>query len=144
MYYNTRYYNIGFYFSLKHYKVKKFASEAKKSNVSDGLLSNTLKEFLNIGEDGQKRLSLGSGLYKLRLATQEGKGKSGGSRGLLAFKKDDRLIWLHLFSKNDKENITTNELKKLKSLSDILLNMPDDDIAKLVKLGEFYEINNSL
>ena len=126
---------------MKHYKVKKFTNEAKKADVSDALLSETLAGFLSVGKEGQQKLSLGAGLYKLRLATKEGKGKSGGSRSILAFKKENRVIWLHLFSKNDKGNVTTNELKKLKSLSDILLSLPDDDITKLIKLGELCEVN---
>lgn len=126
---------------MKHYKVKKFTNEAKKADLPDALLYETLEEFLSIGTEGQQKLSLGAGLYKLRLATKEGKGKSGGSRSILAFKKENRVIWLHLFSKNDKANVTTNELKKLKSLSDILLDLPDDDIEKLIKLGELCEVN---
>lgn len=136
-----QYISIGWLISLKHYKVKKFSTEAKKADVSDVLLSETMDEFLSIGTKGQQKLSLGAGLYKLRLATKEGKGKSGGSRSILAFKKESRVIWLHLFSKNDKGNVTTNELKKLKSLSDILLSLPDNDIEKLITLGELYEVN---
>lgn len=58
----------------------------------------------------------------------------------MAFKKDYRVIWIHLFSKNDKGNITTSELKKLKSLSDILLTLSDDEISRLIDLGELYEV----
>lgn len=145
--YNTTYYNTVYYIcwfrSLKHYKIKKFASEAKKESVSDLLLSQTLQNFLNIGQIGQQKFSLGAGLYKLRLATKEGRGKSGGARSLLAFKKDGRVIWLHLFSKNDKENVSTVELKKLKMLSDILLDLPEADIDNLIKLGVLCEVREN-
>ena len=125
---------------MKHYKVKKFANEAKKENVSDLLLSATLSDFLSESKEGQQKYSLGAGLYKLSLATKQGRGKSGGSRSILAFKKDRRIIWLHLFSKNEKGNITTNELKKLKSLSSILLDLPADAFTKLIHLGELCEV----
>ncbi len=126
--------------SLKHYKVKKFSGEAKKDNVLDGMLLETVNDFLSLGKEGQQKYSLGAGLYKLRLATKEGRGKSGGSRSILAIKQDNRVIWLHLFSKNDKNNVATNELKKLKRLSDILLELSDNDIAKLIELGELCEV----
>jgi hypothetical protein len=126
---------------MKCYKVKKFAHESKKLKVSDKLLSDTLVHFLKTSDDERQRYSLGAGLYKLRLATNEGQGKSGGSRTILAFKTDSRVIWLHLFAKNDKGNVTTHELKKLKSLADILLSLSVDGIARLMKLGELYEVN---
>lgn len=126
--------------SLKHYKIKKFTNEAKKVDLLDESLLDTISDFLSLGKEGQQKYSLGAGLYKLRLATKEGRGKSGGSRSILAFKKDYRVIWIHLFSKNDKGNITTSELKKLKSLSDILLTLSDDEISRLIDLGELYEV----
>lgn len=142
MYYNTVYY-IYWFRSLKHYKIKKFSSEVKRESVPDLLLFQTLQDFLNIGHVGQQKFSLGAGLYKLRLATKEGRGKSGGSRSLLAFKKEGRMIRLHLFSKNDKGNVSIVELKKLKRLSDILLDLPEADIANLIKLGELCEVREN-
>jgi hypothetical protein len=87
---------------------------------------------------------LGAGLYKLRIATKEGRGKSGGSRSILAFKKDNGIYWLHLFSKNDKENVTTSELKKLKQLSDIMFTLTDEQVKNLVSLGELCEVNTNV
>ena len=126
---------------MKCYKAKRFAHEAKKLKVTDKLLSDTLVQFLETGDDGRQRYSLGSGLYKLRLATNEGQGKSAGSRTILAYKTDRRVIWLHLFAKNDKGNVSTTELKKLKSLADILLGLSANDMARLIKLGELCEVD---
>jgi len=129
---------------LQYFKVKRFTNEARKDKVSDALLSDTLNDFLSMGTHGQQKFSLGAGLYKLRLAAKEGRGKSGGSRSILAFKNDSRVVWLHLFSKNEKGNVSINELKKLKLLSNILLEITDDEIAKLVELGELYEVNKNV
>ena len=129
---------------LKQFKVKKFLNESKKESISDALLSNALNEFLDMGKIGQQKFSLGAGLYKLRLAAKEGRGKSGGSRTILAFKNDERVIWLHLFSKNEKGNISVSELKKLKQLSGILLALPDDKLTKLLDLGELYEVTENV
>ena len=129
---------------MKHFKIKKFSNEAKKDNVSDALLSDTLNDFLGLGTIGQQKFSLGAGLYKLRLASKEGRGKSAGSRSILAFKNDNRVMWLHLFSKSEKGNVSISELKKLKLLSNILLEIPDYEIAKLIELGELYEVNENV
>jgi hypothetical protein len=129
---------------LKHYKVRKFTNEAKKASVFDELLIDTLNEFLSMDQNAQNKYSLGAGLYKLRLASKEGRGKSGGSRSIMAFKKENSVIWLHLFSKNDKGNVTTSELKRLKCLSDILLNLSISEIANLVNLGELFEVNKNV
>ncbi len=129
---------------MKHYKIKKFASEAKKIALQDEILVETLLEFLEMGREYQQKHSLGANLYKLRLATKEGRGKSGGSRSILAFKKGSRIIWLHLFSKNEKGNVTTSELKRLKELSSIMLELSDDKIIKLLGLGELFEVNENV
>lgn len=129
---------------MKSYKIKKFVSEAKKIELKDKILAETLNEFLGMGKEHQQKYSLGANLYKLRLSTKEGRGKSGGSRSILAFKKDSKIIWLHLFSKNEKGNVTTNELKKLKELSNIVLELSDEQIRKLLNLGELYEVNENV
>ena len=129
---------------MEHFKVRKFSNEAKKENLCDSLLSKTLSDFLSLGKPGQLKFALGAGLYKLRIATKEGRGKSGGSRSILAFKNDSRVIWLHLFSKNDKGNVTINELKKLKILSNILLDLPGEEITRLIGLGELCEVNENV
>lgn len=129
---------------MKQYKVKKFVGEAEKLNVTDLLLSETLSHFLEIDPKGRQKNALGAGLYKLRIATNEGQGKSGGSRTLLAFKNESRIIWLHLFAKNDKENISVSDLKKLKLLANILLSMSDEEVVRLIKANELYEVNENV
>ena len=129
---------------MKHFKVKRFSNEAKKDKVPDALLLDTLSDFVGMGTNGQQKFSLGAGLYKLRLSTKEGRGKSGGSRSILAFKNDSRVVWFHLFSKNEKGNVSIGELKKLKQLSNILLEITDNEMATLVELGELYEVNENV
>lgn len=126
---------------MKHYKIKKFANEAKHNDVQDQLLMDTINDFLSSERDHQQKYSLGANLYKLRIATKEGRGKSGGGRTILAFKKDDKVVWMHYFSKNEKGNITSVELSRLKTLSNILLTLSDVEINKLIKFGELIEVN---
>jgi len=128
---------------MKHLKIKKFCAEAKKNNLNDRDLVETINEFIKLTREEQLKFSLGAGLFKLRIATKSGRGKSGGSRSLLAFQKNNGIFWLHLFSKNDKENITSQELKKLKQLSNIMIHLNDAEIEKLINLGELYEVNEN-
>ena len=127
---------------LKKLKTKKFSNEAKKSKVNDHMLCDTLELFGRLDETSRQKFALGAGLYKLRIASKSGRGKSGGSRSILAFKHDDRVIWLHLFDKNDKGNISPKELKKLKILADILLGLSSSDLNKLIDVGELLEVEN--
>ncbi|WP_131778561.1 type II toxin-antitoxin system RelE/ParE family toxin [Legionella bozemanae] len=126
---------------MKHLKIKKFNNEAKRVGLKDEILIKTLDNFFKLNRDEQLKYSLGAGLYKLRIATNKGQGKSGGSRSILAFKKENGVYWLHLFSKNDKGNVTTSELKKLKQLAGIMLELNDEQVNKLISLGELCEVN---
>ncbi|MCL9684201.1 type II toxin-antitoxin system RelE/ParE family toxin [Legionella maioricensis] len=128
---------------MRHLKIKKFNNEANKVDLQDEILVETLNNFFKLHRDDQLKFSLGAGLYKLRIATKEGRGKSGGSRSILAFKNDNGVYWLHLFSKNDKGNVTTSELKKLKHLADIMFALTDEQISKLINLGELCEVNTN-
>ncbi|WP_131777672.1 type II toxin-antitoxin system RelE/ParE family toxin [Legionella fairfieldensis] len=130
--------------SMQHFKTKKFNTEARKADLKDNVLIETLNDFLKLGRDEQLKFALGAGLYKLRIATKEGRGKSGGSRSILAYKKDNGVYWLHLFSKNEKGNVTTSELRKLKQLADIMLVLSDEQITRLISLGELCEVNTNV
>ncbi|ARB91009.1 hypothetical protein A6J40_01870 [Legionella longbeachae] len=129
---------------MKQFKIKKFNNEAKQSSLKDELLIDTINNFLKLSREEQKKFALGAGLFKLRIASKEGRGKSGGSRSILAFKKDNGVFWLHLFAKNDKGNVTTSELKKLKHLADIMLSLTEEQIERLKESGELFEVNENV
>ncbi|MCF6768535.1 type II toxin-antitoxin system RelE/ParE family toxin [Thiotrichales bacterium 19S11-10] len=127
---------------MKHFKIKAFVREAKKEKVSDQKLLETISDFEKLDDDGKNRYSLGGELYKLRLASKSGSGKSGGSRSILAYKKDDVVYWLHLFSKNDKGNITTKESSDLKKIAKLLFSYNKKQLEKLIKDGVLVEVKS--
>lgn len=129
---------------MKQYKIKKFNNEAKQVNLQDEILIETMNNFCKLNREEQQKFSLGASLYKLRIASKEGRGKSGGSRSILAFKKDNGVYWLHLFSKNEKENVTSSELKKLKRLADILFELSDKELSRLINIGELCEVSKNV
>lgn len=61
----------------------------------------------------------------------------------MAYKSGERFIWLHLFPKNEKANISKTELKRLKGLSDVLFAYSDDEIDLLIEHGQIKEIKNA-
>jgi len=125
---------------VRQLKYLKFHKEAQSEGILDSDLVEISSDFLGLDAIGQQRFSLGAGLYKLRLASKTGRGKSGGSRAILAYKKDDRLIWIHAFSKNDKGNVSKKDLEKLKGLSEIYLNLSKSALQVLIECGDLIEI----
>lgn len=127
---------------LRQYKVRKFSTDAKKDQLTDEMLLEIANDFLQLPNDQKNQYSLGAGLYKLRIASKTGRGKSGGSRSILALKEGDSLIWLYIFDKNDKGNISNTELADLKKLSGTLLSATKDQMKLLIESGKLQEIKN--
>ena len=140
--YSTLYYhtNGG---DVRQFQLTKFKREAEKEGLTESSLRETYEDFLSLDKEGQQKFSLGAGLYKLRVASKSGRGKSGGSRTILAYRKESRLIWLHLFPKNEKENVIKKDLEKLKEMSVFFLNLTENELDHLVKQGGLTEIKES-
>ena len=84
----------------------------RRDAVSDAELVDSAKEIAA----GLVEASLGAYLFKKRIA-RKGKGKSSGYRAVVAFRVNDRIVYLHLFAKNEKANITKKEFEALKALA---------------------------
>ena len=86
-------------------------------------------------ENLEKRLSvadLGGNLFKIRVK-REGQGKSSGFRTIIAYKKEDKAIFLYGFGKNERSNINKEELHYFKKLGSDLLKTHAHQIEKLKK-----------
>lgn len=69
-----------------------------------------------------------------------GRGKRGGARTLLAFKQGEKAFFVYGFAKNERPNISDNELKALKLMAKELLNYSAASRTKAIKFGELIEI----
>lgn len=78
-------------------------------------------------------------MVKKRVALR-GRGKRGGARTLVAFRQDDKAFFIYGFAKNERVNISDDELKALKLLAKTLLNYPVATLRKAVDAGELIEI----
>jgi hypothetical protein len=70
--------------------------------------------------DGLWDANLGGQVYKKRVALA-GRGKSGGARTLVAFKRDDQAFFMYGFAKNQRSNIRAKEKLALKRMATELL-----------------------
>jgi hypothetical protein len=116
-------------------KTKWFNKWAKKNLVSDKILLMTIQNVTNnLGTN-----SLGYGLYKVR-TPKVGQGKSGSFRTILVFKESDIAIFVYGFSKNEKDNLDSNELIYFKKLAKDLLGINRQKYLELERLGNFFSI----
>lgn len=94
------------YFS-EHFK-KQLKELIKKFRSAKADLLDALE-----GLDLQNEVSIGHCIYKIRIQNSDAqKGKSGGYRSYIyLYKKSDLLVPLCMYSKSEKENLTTDELK---------------------------------
>ena len=81
-----------------------FARAARKEGLTDQALCAAAAEI----ESGLIDARLGSSSLKKRIA-KGSRGKSGEFRTILAYRRHDRLVFLHVFGKNDRDNITGQE-----------------------------------
>jgi hypothetical protein len=117
------------------YKNKAFARFARKEGITD----ETLCEVVQAADSGKIDADLGGGVIKQRIA-RPNEGKSGGYRSILLFRKAHRAIFVFGFPKSDQDNISKDEEKAFKKIADIMLNLPDGEIAKQVQANHLIEV----
>jgi hypothetical protein len=82
---------------------------------------------------------LGGGVVKKRVALP-GRGKSGGSRTLVATNKADRWFFLFGFEKSERANISDQELHALQSAAADLLKLSAEQLDRAVSQEILQEI----
>ena len=119
------------------FKTRYFSRWFRKIRLSDVALCQAVKEM----EQGLIDANLGGGVVKKRLALP-GRGKRGGARTLGATNKDDRWFFLFGFEKNERANITTEDLEGLREITRQLLGMTSEQLDEAVRDGSLQEICN--
>ncbi|WP_031492606.1 type II toxin-antitoxin system RelE/ParE family toxin [Succinivibrio dextrinosolvens] len=118
-------------------KTKVFARLAKQANIKDENLIEAIKEIKKGLVDG----NLGGNVYKKRIAVGN-RGKSSGSRTIIATNLNDRWFFVFCYLKKDLENISEKDLNSFKYLSKVLLSLSEDEIIKAVSLKKMEIIND--
>ena len=116
---------------------KQFSKWVSKQKIPETELLTAVSEI----QDGIFEASIGGHLYKKRIHF-EGRGKSGSGRTIICYRKDDRVIFIHGFAKNEKENLSKKELHAFKEFSKILLNLLPESIRVAIENGDFVEVKS--
>lgn len=120
---------------MRIFKTQVFAKWAKQENVTDKVIKKAVAEM----QSGLIYAELGDGLCKQKIA-RPGQGKRGGHRTLIAFKKDDRSIFVFGFSKNERENINEQDEKRYRELAQFYLNLSNEQLNKMISEKRLIEV----
>jgi hypothetical protein len=117
------------------FKTRWFERFARKEKIRDAILVDTVAR----AEKGQVDADLGGGVIKQRIA-RPGRGKSGGYRTIIFFRRGERAVFAYGFAKSDRANIDDDEEKQFKEAARHVLQLTQKQIEVLVKNGDFVEV----
>ncbi|MBF0135877.1 MAG: type II toxin-antitoxin system RelE/ParE family toxin [Magnetococcus sp. DMHC-1] len=109
------------------FKTRPFARWSRKTGLSDASLNLAVEEMTH----GLFDADLGGGVFKKRVALP-GRGKSGGTRTLLATNLVDYWFFMHGFAKNERANISSRELEALRKFAVDLLALSSGDLDEAI------------
>lgn len=120
---------------MKIHVTKDTYKKFKKAKITD----EELKDAVSRAERGLIAAQLGGFLIKQRIP-REGQGKSGGFRTIMFYKRGDRVVFLHMFAKNDEENIGNDEQEEYNFFAKKLADLSDETITQLAQKRGWKEI----
>jgi hypothetical protein len=121
--------------SPRVFKTRWFERFARKERIRDALLVDAVAR----AEKGQVDTDLGGGVIKQRIA-RPGKGKSGGYRTIILFRRGERAVFAYGFAKSHRANIDADEEKQFKEAARHVLRLTEKQIEELLKNGDFVEV----
>jgi hypothetical protein len=107
---------------------KEFARLARRSKLADDQLHQAVER----ADAGAIDADLGRGLIKQRVA-QPGKGRSGGFRTVIAYRRGKRAIFLHLFAKARQANLGPAELEVYQKLARHYDRLTEEQLEALAR-----------
>ncbi len=122
---------------MRIFRIASFRKFSESEGVTEDVLRATIREL----EAGLIHADLGGGLFKQRVR-RPGRGKSGGFRVLVGFRKGDRAFFLYGYAKNERTNVTRAELLAYRQFARLLLSLSESDIEAGLRIGEFDEVEN--
>lgn len=122
---------------MQVFKTRWLARFARHERITD----QSLLEAVARAERGLVDADLGGGLIKQRVA-RKGQGRSGGYRMMIAYRKNDRAVFLYAFAKNVRGNIDQNELTELRELGSNWLNSTPQTIEEGIQEDLIEEVDH--
>ena len=120
---------------MKKLKTKWFNKWAKKKNISD----NKLLESIENIENSHSAVNLGGSIFKVRISLPD-KGKSSGFRTIVIYREYERVVIVYGFSKNEQENISKSELQHFKKMAKDILALDVKTLEKAIEQNIFISI----
>ncbi|MCJ2084319.1 type II toxin-antitoxin system RelE/ParE family toxin [Methylobacterium sp. J-090] len=106
-----------------------------KANVPDSELKNAVLR----AERGLIDARIGKYLIKQRVP-REGQGRSKGFRTVICYKIGDFAVFLHMFAKSNKPNLSDQESEEYNFFANKLADLSDENITRLAKEHDWREI----
>jgi hypothetical protein len=119
------------------FKIRNFTRWMRKTRLTDEILCQAVTEMAQ----GLIDADLGGNLVKKRVALP-GHGKSGSMRTLVATKRHQVWFFVFGFQKNERANISSQELKALQTMAADLLALSSTEMNNAVQQGKLQEICN--
>lgn len=120
---------------MRVFKTRWFHRWAAREGLTDAVLTVAAMELERGLAD-----ALGGYVFKKRVALP-GRGKRGGARTLIAYRSGTAMFFMYGFPKNERANITNEELKALRLLARELLSYSEHSLATAVVAGELIEVS---
>ena len=120
---------------MRVFKTKWLARFARGEKLDDASLAAAIGEI----ERGLVDADLGGGLIKKRVA-RAGAGKRGGYRMVIAYRSEERAVFLYGFAKSERDNIGPDELATLQDLAAGFLKADAAGMEKALRDGTLTEV----
>ncbi|ARP92940.1 type II toxin-antitoxin system RelE/ParE family toxin [Bordetella genomosp. 13] len=122
---------------MKIFTTKGVTRFTRREGVPDASLRTAIERVTR----GSIDADLGGGLIKQRVA-RPGQGRSGGFRMILAYRQADRAVFLYGFAKNDRDNVSSDELQALRTIGANWLAASAAIIRQALVDGDLQEIEH--
>jgi len=114
-----------------------FERFSRKQKIQDA----ALRDAVHRAEQGLVDADLGGGVIKQRVA-RPGQGRSGGYRTLILYRQAQRAFFVYGFAKSQQANIGDEETAAFKKAARHVLELTDEQLATLLKNGQFSEVDD--
>jgi hypothetical protein len=111
---------------MKAYLPKSFQREARSARITD----EDCRKALSRADSGLIDADLGGGLIKQRIP-RVGQGAARGLRTVIFYRRGAVAVFLHIFAKSDKANLTKTELAEYLKFAEFLGRLSEPKLREL-------------
>ena len=122
---------------MRIFKTKWFVKYVRQERISD----HGLRDAIERAERGLIDADLGGGVIKQRVA-RTGQGRSGGYRMLIAYRSGNRAVFMYGIAKNDRGNISEDELATLREIGASWLAAQPAQLKDAITAGILEEMHD--